>query len=59
VYFVKKNILKNIVTKVSSLENDIFPILISKDQLTGLEINEKFYDIGTLSRLQEFRSHDD
>lgn len=41
--------------KFVSLENEIFPILIKNKELTGYKSKTRFYDIGTLERLNYFR----
>lgn len=38
-----------------SLENDIFPVLINQHELTGYKSKTRFYDIGTLDRLNLFQ----
>lgn len=38
-----------------SLENEIFPILIKNKELTGYKSKTRFYDIGTLGRLDYFK----
>jgi len=55
VYFMRKNILEKIGNKVSSLEIEIFPSLIYKKQIMGFPTKERFYDIGTPTRLDDFK----
>ena len=38
-----------------SLENEIFPVLIKNKELTGYKSKMRFYDIGTLDRLNYFK----
>ena len=45
-YLNKKQILRKISKKVSSLENDIFPDLLKKSKLTYKKFNTDFLDIG-------------
>lgn len=40
--------------KKISLEEEIFPILIQKEEMTAYLTNQKFYDIGTHERLKNF-----
>ena len=47
VYFFKKNILKLIKNKNTSLENEILPGLIKKRKMSGLLVKNFFLDIGT------------
>ena len=47
VYYLKKNILKLIKNKNTSLENDILPTLIKKRKISGLISKNFFIDIGT------------
>ncbi len=54
IYFMKKNILSVIKNRVSSLEEQIFPQLISIKQLSGFLTQTRFYDIGTIERLAVF-----
>ncbi len=52
-YFFKKKILNYLNNKSQSLENDIIPLLIDKNQISGELIKEKkFLDIGTKKNLQ-------
>ena len=37
-----------------SLENNIFPLLLQKNELMGYEVPHRFYDIGTFERLKVF-----
>lgn len=53
-YFMKKNVLSIITTKISKLEEQIFPQLISSRQLSGFATKTRFYDIGTIERLDIF-----
>ena len=46
VYFLKKNILKEIKNKKISLENEIMNKLIKKKKLKGIKTNEDLIDIG-------------
>ena len=49
----KKSIIKFIPNnKKFSLEKELFPILIKKNQLEVYIVNQKFYDIGTPHRLK-------
>ena len=49
----KKSIIKFIPdNKKFSLEKNLFPILIKKNQLKTYIVNQKFYDIGTPHRLK-------
>jgi D-glycero-alpha-D-manno-heptose 1-phosphate guanylyltransferase len=53
----KKSLLDLIEEKrFVSLENDIFPVLIKKKELTGYISRKRFYDIGTFDRLKLFQS---
>lgn len=54
IYFMKKNIISNIENRISSLEEQIFPQLISTRQLSGFLTQTRFYDIGTIERLATF-----
>lgn len=56
VYYIKKKVLPLIKTRSSSLENEIFPLLINAKQLAGFATKTKFYDIGTIERLANFRN---
>ena len=53
-YFMRKDILSVIKNRVSSLEGEIFPFLISAKQLYGFTTQVMFYDIGTIDRLNGF-----
>ena|SRR2546428_4655749 len=53
-YFARKEILSIIKNRVSSLETEIFPLLISAKQLSGFATQRMFYDIGTIERLTRF-----
>lgn len=55
-YFMRKDILSIIRNKVSALEGEIFPLLISTKQLSGFAIQTRFYDIGTIERLDIFNA---
>ncbi len=50
----KKDILEMIQPgKVVSLEEEVWPILIQRKQLTAYLTNQRFYDIGTFEQLRE------
>tara|TARA_A100001011_G_scaffold398783_1_gene504441 strand:+ start:2248 stop:3441 length:1194 start_codon:yes stop_codon:yes gene_type:complete len=52
-YFFKKEILNYLNNKSQSLENDIIPLLINKNRISGEFIKDKkFLDIGTKKNLQ-------
>ena len=56
--FYQKSILNLIPSnRIVSLEEEIFPLLISKKQLIGYPINTKFYDIGTADKLNIFEKY--
>ena len=55
-YYMKKEILSLIDTKICSLEEIIFPKLISIKELAGYPSLTKFYDIGTINRLENFKT---
>lgn len=55
-YFMKKDITKLLKNEFSGLEEKIFPLLISDNQLSGLATKSRFYDIGTVERLGTFNS---
>lgn len=55
-YFMKKDITTFINMKFSALEEEIFHTLISKRQLSGYQTKTRFYDIGTMERLNIFDS---
>jgi NDP-sugar pyrophosphorylase family protein len=55
-YYVQKKILSLIDTKVCSLEEILFPKLISMGELGGCPSLTKFYDIGTIKRLENFKT---
>jgi len=57
IYFMKKTILSMIKTRKSSLENEIFNVLISNQQLCAFPTQIKFYDIGTIRKLDNFRNY--
>ena len=51
----KKEVLDRIKPgRIRSLENDIFPQLIADNQLAAYEVKTRFFDIGTLDRLDYF-----
>ena len=53
VYFMSKKLL-NRKTKKTSIENDLIPKLISKNEVKGIINNKKFFiDIGTYKNLKE------
>ncbi len=52
IYLIKKNFLKNIKNKFSSLENDFFKNLINRRQISGKIYNEFFIDIGIKKNLK-------
>ena len=53
----RKNIVELIPeNKFVSLENDIFPMLIQKNDFLGFETNEPYYDIGTFEGIKKFES---
>jgi len=54
-YFIKKEILSITDKKSFSLENDVFPFLISKKQIAGFATKKRFFDIGTLKSLNNFK----
>jgi NDP-sugar pyrophosphorylase family protein len=50
-----RNVIADIPeAKVVSLEQDIYPLLIGRRQLGGSVTTQRFYDIGTPARLEEF-----
>jgi len=53
-YFQKKTLDFFENKKPLSLEFDVFPKLIAQNQVAGFATHEKFYDIGTLSRVKKF-----
>ena len=57
IYFMKKTILSLIKTRESSLENEIFNVLISNNQLCAFQTQTRFYDIGTIQQLDNFRNY--
>jgi len=55
VYYFQKKALDFFENKKPlSLELDVFPKLIAQNQVAGFATREKFYDIGTLSRVKKF-----
>jgi len=53
----KKDILKLIPSnKKVSLEEEIFPILIQKKEMSAYSTNQRFYDIGTFEQLKQFNN---
>jgi NDP-sugar pyrophosphorylase family protein len=54
VYFMKKDIITKINKNIASLEEDVFPLLITEKQISGYISTEKFYDIGTVNKLNIF-----
>ena len=42
---------------VFSLENDLYPRLLAAGKLTAVEVEERFYDIGTRERIAIFREY--
>ena len=53
----KKDILKLISpNKKISLEEEIFPILIQKKEMSACHANQRFYDIGTFKQLKQFNN---
>ncbi len=58
VLVLKRDILKLITSvKVVSLEEEIFPDLIDRQECAGFVTQERFYDIGTPERLKRFESY--
>lgn len=55
-YYIKKEILSLIDTKICSLETTVFPKLIFFKELAGYPSLTKFYDIGTITRLENFKT---
>ena len=53
VYFFKKKFLKLIKNKNISLENDILPSFIKKNEISGLIVKNFFLDIGTPSNFNK------
>ena len=51
IYFFKKKILKKINSKTFSIEEEIIPNLIKKNDLNGIYVNSFFIDIGTQDNL--------
>ena len=56
-YLNKKQILRKISKKVSSLENDIFPGLLKKSKLTYKKFNTDFLDIGIKRDLKRAKNY--
>ena len=54
-YFMKKDVLSTINKNNSSLEEVVFPLLIVEKQIVGFSSTNKFYDIGTVNRLNVFK----
>lgn len=57
VYFINKKILEKIPKTKFSLEIQLFPELIQKENLFAYKTNKNFYDIGTLERLKNFNDY--
>jgi NDP-sugar pyrophosphorylase family protein len=56
IYFFKKKSLEYFMSDYPiSLEIDIFPKLIENHQVGGFITDKKFYDIGTLERIDKFK----
>lgn len=55
-YFIRKDLLSIIRNRISALEDEIFPLLITQKQLSGFSTQTKFYDIGTIERLAIFNT---
>lgn len=55
VHAFKKDILNFIPAGANfSLEEDLFPVLIKREEMFAYPTDKRFYDIGTLERLKEF-----
>jgi len=55
---LKKNILDIVPSdREVSLENDIFPNLIERQECAGYVTQQRFYDIGTPERLKQFETY--
>ncbi len=58
VLVLSKDILKLIISEqVVSLEEEIFPDLIDRQECAGFVTHERFYDIGTPERLKHFETY--
>jgi len=56
IYFFKKEFMKFLNGPYPiSLENDIFPKLIQKKEMSGYVTDKKFYDIGTPEKINKFK----
>lgn len=54
-YFMRKKILFSMIkNKICSLEEEVFQSLISERKLAGFVTESRFYDIGTIERLDIF-----
>ena len=53
-YFVRKDILSLMKGDIASLEDEVFPLLISTNQLSGFATQNMFYDVGTMERIRVF-----
>lgn len=55
VYYFRKDVFEKIEKKNPySVEFDVFPKLIKDKQIAGFPIDKKFYDIGTIKRVDKF-----
>lgn len=57
VYYMKKEIVKIINNTKSSLESEVFPELISQKKISGFETKTRFFDIGTVERIEKLEHH--
>ena len=56
VYIIKKSLVTSVAQENFMLA-DLWPPLIAKGKLGAFEVNERFYDIGTIDRLAEFETY--
>lgn len=56
IYCFKKKLFEKFDNEILSIENDIFPALLREKMISSFPTEKRFYDIGTISRLNKFKS---